>query len=214
MFEGIEDSRILKMSDQEKRWLNNIKKALYESDKAYSGGNAADHCFEQLCKAVDTAKTLRRSLRGEDTSSKENKKRFMEFLDCEVPTAERGGLNFPLIDARQGTPVNYTFSGLIYAIRCMVHENENLNAAEQPDYHVLIDWSQPNKDHIAELVNGQLVINGHFFWIRLRQVLAKWITRIQLVIDVSAGRSWSTHIDVPLMSILPESEDQSRKTGS
>jgi len=38
-----------------------------------------------------------------------------------------------LLDARTGQSRHYSFSGLVSVIRCMVHENKNLNAAERPD---------------------------------------------------------------------------------
>ena len=79
MFKGIDDNRLLNMTDVERRWLDNIKKAFHESDQALQSGRHEDRCLEELFKAIDTAKTLRRSLRGEDTSGKDNKKRFIEF---------------------------------------------------------------------------------------------------------------------------------------
>lgn len=131
MFAAITHDRLLAMSNQELRWFDNVKKAFYESDLAYTEGRAQDHCFPELCNAVDTAKTLRRSLREEDVSSRDNKKRFVEFLNFELPSPESGGLQVHLVDARSGKPVAYSFAELVYDIRCMVHENENLNAAER-----------------------------------------------------------------------------------
>src|SRR5262245_31748493 len=130
MFTGITPARLLNMTEQEQRWLDNLKKAFYESDRAYLEDCPHDECFPALCKAVDTAKTLRRSLRGEDVSSKDNKKRFLEFLNCELPSPEVGGVRVDLVDARTGKAISYSFAELVYDIRCMVHENENLNAAE------------------------------------------------------------------------------------
>ena len=62
MLEGVDVERIQAMTSQELRWLDNTKKALYESDVALQSGRAEDACFESLCKAVDVAKTLQRSL--------------------------------------------------------------------------------------------------------------------------------------------------------
>ena len=121
--------------------MNNIKKVFFASDESYASRRPEDRCMEELCKATDTAKTLRRSLRGEDTSGAQNRVRFLEFLSTELPAPEAGGVDVHLLDARKNEPVQYSFPSLIYAIRCMIHENENLNAAEAPDYHIQLDWT-------------------------------------------------------------------------
>src|SRR5688500_8627759 len=90
LFAKVTPDRLLAMSEQERRWFDKLKKAFYESDLAYAEGRAADKCMPELCKAVDTAKTLRRSLSGEDTSPRENKKRFLEFLNFELPSPHAG----------------------------------------------------------------------------------------------------------------------------
>ncbi|HZU35125.1 MAG TPA: hypothetical protein VFA18_04410 [Gemmataceae bacterium] len=141
MFSGVADERFGHLTPQEERLLDNIKKAFHDSDMHYIRGRRQD-CLEPMCKAIDTAKTLRRSLRGEDTSNTQNKARFTAFIDAEVPAPGSGGLQVTLLDSRTGQPRDYSFSQLVYAIRCMVHENENLNAAEQPDYHILLDWDK------------------------------------------------------------------------
>ncbi len=64
---------------------------------------------------------------------RDNKKRFLEFLNLELPSPESGGLLVHLVDARSGKAVAYSFAELVYDIRCMIHENENLNAAEAPN---------------------------------------------------------------------------------
>lgn len=210
MFTDITPERTLAMSEQELRWLDNIKKAFYESDCAYRDGRAADNCLPELCKAVDTAKTLRRSLRGEDTSPRDNKKRFIEFLYCELPSPESGGLQIQLIDARSGQPERYSFPELIYDIRCMVHENENLNAAERPSYHILLDWSKPPSMNSGVIDNGRLTINGRVIWARLREVVAKFITGIDSFVTyarIARGElqqgSFSLTVSPPLGSIRP-----------
>ena len=124
MFEGFDYARVLAMTDRERRWFNNIKKAVYEADKAYMEGRPEDRCFEEMCKAVDTAKTLRRSLLGLEQTKAGNKKLFTEFLDSELPRPEKGGMDLMLFDTRTQRSVQYSFSQLIYAIRCMIHENE------------------------------------------------------------------------------------------
>jgi hypothetical protein len=44
MFDGISKDRFLKMTDQERRWLNNIKKAVYASDQALLSERPQDRC--------------------------------------------------------------------------------------------------------------------------------------------------------------------------
>lgn len=100
MFDGITEDRLLNMTDQERRLLNNIKRALYDSDQALISGKPQDHCMEELCKGLDTAKTLRRSLRGEEVSPTDHKRRFLEFIHLEVPPPKDGKNEIPLLDAR------------------------------------------------------------------------------------------------------------------
>lgn len=203
MFADITPERLLAMSEQEIRWFENLKKAFYESDLAYSGGRAPDGCMPELCKAVDTAKTLRRSLCGEDTSSRDNKKRFVEFLNFELPPPESGGFQVNLVDARSSRPVSYSFAELVYDIRCMVHENENLNAAETPNYHILLDWSRPRGDCFGSIADGRLTCNGHMVWQRLREIMAKFITGIDGTIAYAREGSFSITIEPPLGSVRP-----------
>lgn len=203
MFADITLDRLLAMSEQELRWFENVKKAFYESDRAYAEGRPQDHCFPELCKAVDTAKTLRRSLRNEDTSCRDNKKRFVEFLNWELPSPESGGLQVHLVDSRSGSSVTYTFAELVYDIRCMVHENENLNVAEGPNYHILIDWSPADWNCLGTIADGRLTCNGHTVWRRLREIIAKFVTGIDgLVASVQEG-SFSITIAPPLGSVRP-----------
>jgi hypothetical protein len=211
MFSGIAEERFGRLTAQEERWLDNIKKAFRDSDELYRKGQHED-CMEPMCRAIDTAKTLRRSLRGEDTSSNDNRRRFTEFIDLEVPAPGSGGLQVTLMDARTGKSCNYSFSGLVYAIRCMVHENENLNMAERPDYHIVLDWGQVPRwtppvgpvsgslqdlslhasiacpPGVAGVINsGRITINGQFIWSRLREVMAKFVTGIDAMVGLANG---------------------------
>jgi hypothetical protein len=203
MFDGISAERVLAMSGKEERWFENVKKAFYESDCAYAEGRPHDHCFPELCKAVDTAKTLRRSLRGEDVSHGDNRKRFVEFLNCELPSPESGGLQVQLVDSRSGKPVAYSFAELVYDIRCMVHENENLNAAEAPNYHILIDWTPAEPNFFGVIADGRLTCNGHTVWWRLRGIMAKFITGIDGEISFAREGSCSMTSEPPLGSVRP-----------
>ena len=190
------------MKDQEKRWFDNIK-AFHDSDVAMQNGMAEDKCLQELFKAIDTAKTLRRSLRGEATSQCETK-RFIDFLALEVPAFRPNGHKIELHDKATGELCQYTLGEIVYAIRCMVHENENLNAAEDVDYHILLDWSARNPQFFAELRDGRFVFNGFFLWNRLREVLSKFITGIQSIIDLAEKGSFSISICPDLGSVKPK----------
>lgn len=205
MFDGIETDRILSMTSQEKRLFNNVKKAFYASDQAAMEGKAADRCLEELFKAIDAAKNLRRLLRGESHSKAGNKAQFVGFIELEVPSPDKGGMNMPLRDARTGKDVKYSFGQLVYGVRCMVvHENENLNTAEKPDYHIQLDWSKsPSNQVIGFVEDGTLVCNGSFVWSRLRQILAKFISGLDSRISFHEKGTINITIMPPLGSIRP-----------
>ena len=176
MLSGVTEERIRSMSDVEIRWFDNLKKAFYFSDYEFSKGFREDRCLEELWKAIDTAKTLELSLKGSDVPSKENRKRFIEFIHSEIPLPAQGGLDLQVRDCRSGELKNYSFGALVYEIRCMVHENENLNAAEEPQYHLLIDWVKGAPAVTVWTDQSRIVVSGLFLWERIRQVLAKFIT--------------------------------------
>jgi len=205
MFDGFDGKRVATMTDQERRWFDNVKKAFYESDHALKSGTPEDRCIEELFKAVDTAKTLRRSLRGDDTSHRDNKKRFIEFLGLEIPMARPGGSEFELRETESGQLRKFTFGEIVYAIRCKIHENENLNVAEGVDYHVLLDWSIPQPAVFAHVLDGQFVCNGYFLWNRLREVLSKFITCLDAMIAIANDAStFSITIRPEIGSVIPD----------
>ncbi len=167
MFSGIDEGRFGRLTAQEERLLDNVRKAFCDSDALYTGGRPHD-AMEPMFRAIDTAKTLRRSLRGEDTSPAHNGQRFREFLALEIPAARPGAMPLYLVDARTGETRQYSYADLVYAIRCMTHENENLHAAEQIDYHILLEWGLgPNpplwfRQGLAGVTsNGRIILNGH-----------------------------------------------------
>jgi hypothetical protein len=202
MLEGITPERVAAMSEQERRWLENVKEAFYESDKAYMSDRPEDHSFEYICKAIDVAKTLRRSLRGEDCSAKQNKARLTEYIDWEIPGFSE---KIPLIDAREQRSVSYSYSELIYAIRCSaVHENENLNAAEKPDFHVLLDWTMSPDDRCGGVLrDGQIILNARDTWLRLRELMVKFIQAVDMMIAFTAGAASGSLGRAALGSIRP-----------
>ena len=210
MFDGIDEQRFLRMTNQEKRWLDNVKKAFYDSDMALQKGALEERCLENLLKAVDTAQTLRRSLRGEDALCRDNRKRFIEFLGLDVPCFRPGASEIELRDRKTGEVRKYALGDIVYKIRCsMIHENENLNAAEGVDHEVLLNWSSPNSLCFGEARNQRFVLNGYLLWSCLREVLAKFITGIEGTISFANTGSCSLGTRPPLGSIRP----QQRKEG-
>ena len=204
MFTGIEPERFAAMTDWERRLFNNVKKGIYESDMAFKEGRPQDRCLPEMCNAIDAAKTLRRSLRGEDTSFGENKKRFVEFINLSVPADTPRSFKIDLIDARSGKLATYKFSELIYAIRCMVHENENLNADERPDYHILVDWTPGSSEYFGVLENGRMTCNGPAVWRRLREIMETFVFGIEAGIQEGRGGPINLPGSRPLGMIRPE----------
>ena len=180
------------------------KRGFFDSDDQFRSGSPEDKCLEELLKAIDTAKTLERSLQGENTAPKDNAKRFINFIYHEVPSLEASGLNIELVHSRTGKTIKYDFGELAYEIRRMIHENENLNVAEGADYHMLLDW---NKDAHPILIWSDLtraVIGGHFLLGRLRQIMSKFLTFVDGVRTMHETGKFSCRINAPLQTIRPQ----------
>ncbi len=201
--EGITSKRVLGMSAQELRWFENTKKAFEASDEAFHSGAPENECIEAMCKSIDTAKTLHRSLQNLEFSNKNNAKKFIAFLHMDIPYPEDGGLSLNLIHARTGKSVTYGFGQLVYEIRCMVHENENLHAEEGVDYHVLLEWKEPTNRMLVVVENSRAIVNAPLLWERVRQVLAAMITYIDSARGFSETTNFSVSINPPLGSIRP-----------
>ena len=179
LFYGIEAQRILRMTDSEMRLFVNIKKAFYESDVPMRDGTPEDRCLAELFTAIDTAKTLRRSLLDGGVDYEDQKKRFIEFLGLTVPYFARGRENTGLVDRRTGRAY-LTLGEVVYDIRCkMVHEGENLNLAEDVDYHIHLDWRRRDSFVFGEECDGRCIINGFILWKLLREGLSVFITGIE-----------------------------------
>jgi hypothetical protein len=203
ILKGLALERIFEMSDQEIRWLDNTKKAFEMSDKAFQSGAPENECIEAMCRSIDTAKTLHRSLQGLEVSNRNHRKKFIEFLHMEIPYPNKGGVSLNLIHARTREPLSYGFGELVYEIRCMVHENENLNSEENVVYHVLLDWAPPKNRMFVVVEDGRAIVNAPLLWERVRQVLATMITYIDSARAFPETKNFSVSIDPPLGSIGP-----------
>jgi hypothetical protein len=204
MLQGIEGQRALQMTARERRLFDNVKKAFHDSDVAMRSGRPEDKCLQELFNGIDAAKTLRNSLLGQDCSRSGNRTKFIEFLSLEIPAPESDDEKFPLRERPSGKDRRFGLCELIYDIRCMLHENENLSAAEAIDYHVLLDWSSRCPRNMAEIHNGTFICNGFFLWNRLREILAKFITGLTCITDLASGAtSVSMTISPAMESIRP-----------
>jgi hypothetical protein len=157
-------------------------------------------------KAVDVAKNLRESLQGKTVSKGRQKERFIEFIELEVPSPQLGGLFIPLKNSRTGQAEDYSFARLVYDIRCMiVHENDNLDASSSPEYHIQLDWTLRGQNHFfGGVSDGTLSCSGEFIALRLREILAKFITGIQSTITFHTEHRFEITIRPPLGSIRPK----------
>lgn len=212
MLTGINEDRLLAMTVEEKRLLDNIKKALYQSDTAMQSGSPEDAALPELFKAIDTAKTLRGMLRGERVSHANNKRQFIDFLSLEIPLAASGSDTWEL-KLEDGSVRSYGFGDIVYSIRCMIHQNENLNAAEDVDYHVLVNWEEGHPHCIAEQIGGRLVVYGTVLWRRLREVIAKFITGIEGLISFLTEGTFDITCRPSAGSILPSRNPRTRPIG-
>jgi hypothetical protein len=81
-------------------------------------------------------------LRGEDVSPKRHKERFIEFVHLGTPSPKDLKNEIPLFDSRTQKIEMYSFRKLVYAVRWIaIHENDSLDAAQPPDYHIRLDWN-------------------------------------------------------------------------
>lgn len=209
LLDGIDPPRLMSMVPQEHRWLSNLKKALYDCDTALVEGRAANRAFPEICNAIDVAATLHLSLltpveNWQPPPHSKNKNKYVAFIHLEVPDRDNNGLNVALIDARSNKPIQYNYGELLYAIRCMVHENENLSADENPDYHVTLDWNMHENGRFAVMRDGRITCNARALLSRTRDVLVSFIQGIDLYMGIERGDT-SFHLGpAPLQSIHPK----------
>lgn len=202
MFQGITEQRILNMSSEEKRWFDNIKKAFYNSDISIKTKIMEDKCLEELFKAIDTAKTLRLSLLGHKINNKNNKQKFIDFLGLEIPSIKKQEPKIA-IKSEKGY-YEYHLGEVIYAIRCYIHENENLNAAEIDHYPILLDWGKPSYDLFGVVGGGKIILNARSLALILREKIAKFITFIESVFTVRDQGYFNLTIKPEICSIKPK----------
>ena len=199
MLSGIDDNALKNMTPEQLRWLNNIKRAVQQCDKAIVEQNIEDECLASLCRGIETAQKLRRSLQGTPTEKlkKDSRKHFVDFIELEFPTkivavyGESPGSN---------SLPHPPFSEMIYEVRCKaVHENENLNAADSLDSPVQVDWTLSN-DMGGRTIDGMHFVNGRMLAIRLRGILAKFV----MAIDSLRTGNLNVSIWPPVGSIRPD----------
>lgn len=204
MFTSIEPRRVTQMTHLERRWFDNVKKAFADSDHDFETNRMADDCIETLFKGVDAAKILRLSLLDtEGDLRRNNRARFIEFLELEIPSPNKNGRRIDLKDARTGQTLDLSISEILYEIRCMIHENENLNESEPVDYHLLLRWWEDGERFIASHENGRVVINAKLLWRRLREILSKFITGIEAWEARAKNQGFRMTIRPELGSIQP-----------
>ena len=189
------------MSELEDRLFDNVKKAFYSGDLKAQSINPEDGCLEEIFKGLDTAKTLRRSLLDLDTSTRDNRKRFVEFLSLSIPGAKPNAEKYHLIDPITGEEYHLNLGQIIYKIRCKIHENENLNIAESPRYFVLLDWSIKSTTWNHRFHKGSCIISAFGLWNRLREILSVFIMHIESHKNFEKTGSYSLSIRPPLESL-------------
>ena len=209
MFTNIEPQRVAQMTSLERRWLDNVKKAFADSDHDFETSRMADDCIETLFKGIDAAKMLRLSLL--DTTGdlhRNNRARYIEFLELEIPSPDKSGRRITLQDTRSGQFRDWSVAEILYEIRCMIHENENLNESEPVEYHILLRWWEHGEKFIASHENNRVVINARLLWRRLREILSKFITGIEAWEAQANNQGFSMTIRPERGSIQPTSRNR------
>jgi hypothetical protein len=187
------------MTGQQLRSLNNIKRAVSQCDSAILADSARDESLASLCRGIEAAQKLRRSLLGESDSSikKNSKKHFIDFIELTFPTK---------VVAVYGNPPHPTallhprYSEIVYEIRCKaVHENENLDAAQNPGCKIQVSWDLP-EDYGGQTIGETHYVNGKMLVWRLRGMLATFVMSLDSI------RSGIININLypPIGSIRPD----------
>lgn len=173
---GITLDVVREMGPQDQRRLNNLKKAILQCDEAMQQGRYEDDSLAALCRGIEVAQKLRRSLLGcpEDQLHRNSKRHFLEFLRMLIP--HEVAATFPKDPSLPLPPAHPTIADAAYEVRCKaVHENETLNAAEHSDHHILIDW-ELLPPHLGRTVGDTHYFSGVILMQRLRAALAPFVT--------------------------------------
>lgn len=203
--------RVAKMSPREHRLFDNIKKAFSDCDADIGKPEMADYCIETLLKGVDAAKKLRLMLLGRTaTKSSGNRAQFLDFLELEMAKKSDGARTYTLKAPERSKSYDSSIPEIIYAIRCMIHENENLDESEFPYYHIKLRWTGPQRLLIQEHDGGNIVINGRVLLLRLREILSKFITILTGLESLSKSEKFSATIHPPLHSVQPANRRRRR----
>ena len=205
MLSGIEPQRVVSMAQQERRWLDNARKAFHDSDILYQSGRPEEGSIQLLCIAVELSAKLRDALMDTTPAAMKSRKTFLAFVDTDIPRPEDGGLAIA-IDGwgwhrKPETPMS--FADMLYEIRCAyAHEYDNLNAAESPGKSVAIDWSGSLGSAFGAVQGGnQFVVDGHQLWHRLRGLMAKFLTGIEAYEGVATKTGFSITVSPALGTI-------------
>ncbi|MEQ1828249.1 MAG: hypothetical protein ABL921_19980 [Pirellula sp.] len=191
----IDQKRITAMHKNELRLASNFRKAIYDSDIAFQSNRRVDDAFPGICKAVDVGSRLYATLQVQAGTSDvnlsgSNKHRFISFFHAEIPDSDENGISVVLMDSRTSKMEHYSMGKIAYAIRCMIHENENLNVAEKPDYHILLDWSMRGDNLFGHLKDNRLVLNARLIWMRIREMLVKFLLVLEMPFEQKAGETY------------------------
>jgi hypothetical protein len=205
MFTGMTAERVAAMTSQEKRWLDNARKAFHDSDVLYQSGRPMDGSIQLLCIAIELAMKLRTSLAGGIASTTQSRKKFVAFVDTDIPRPEDGGLaiDIEVWDDASKQLVPMSFARLLYEIRCAyAHEYENLDAAESCGHFIGIDWSDSLRPLFGRMdAENHVVVDGPQLWRRLRELVAKFLTGIAGYESLATTNSFSITVAPPLGAI-------------
>jgi hypothetical protein len=198
MVPGVMLTRIMKMSPEEERLLQNVEKAIWSCDADINTTRQKDACIPTLLNGIDAAAKLRASLAG--TTSLNNQEAFVAFLETAIPTANMSGTVLTLFSSRNKKEINISISQLIYQIRCIVvHENENLDEAEGVTHMVRLRWEAHSGDFICLCEpTDYVVVNALTLMRRLREILSLFVSGLKSMKTASETGKVSFSINLEL----------------
>jgi len=179
MIPGVALTRIMKMSPEEERLLQNVEKAIRACDADINTARQKDTCIPTLLNGIDAAAKLRGCLAG--TIGLNNQETFVAFLETAIPSSNMSGTELTLFSRRNKKEITISISQLIYQIRCIVvHENENLDEAEGLTHMVRLRWDTHLGDFICLCEpTDYVVVNAHTLMRRLREILSLFVSGLK-----------------------------------